>query len=311
MRWWLKIGYFIDAAEAGPAYWRGRYWVSDSPGRKSPRWATRPRPQTGVKYPSYGPRYEVGDRLVIYLTEPHKCPAILEVTAEPRWDPAHVDREANRGEGDRWGVVTAVRGIHAVALEDAPELERIGVSSTSVGRKGHLELEEWQYVEAERLIAGKQRRRAQPKPIKNVLVPIEQGDVEGYEATTPAAVRRAVRREAKLVRDYAASLRAAGDHVYRNKLLRRAGASAMYTDLFNETRNQLVEAKAGTSRGDIRMAIGQLADYARFVNKHAGCAVLLEARPEPDLLDLLTIEGITAIWRVGPRFADNANGAFT
>lgn len=311
MRWWLKIGYFTEAAEAGPEYWLGRYWVSDSPGRQSPRWTSRRRPQTGVMYPPYGPRYEVGDRLVVYLTEPHRCPAILEVTGEPHWDPGRVDQEAKRGEGDRWGVVTPVRGIHAVALKDAPELERIGVSSSSVGRKGHVALEEWQYAEAERLIAGRRRRRAHPKPMRNVPVPIEQGEVEGYDPITPAGVRRAVRREAKLVRDYAESLGATGDRVYRNKLVRRSGAGAMCTDLFNETRNQLIEAKASTSRNDVRMAIGQLADYARFVGKRTRRAVLLEARPEPDLLNLLADQGIAAVWRVGSEFADNANGAFT
>ncbi len=85
----------------------------------------------------------------------------------------------------------------------------------------------------------------------------------------------------------------------------------MYSDLFNDTRNQLVEAKSGISRNDVRMGIGQLVDYARFVDKRARRAVLLDARPDPDLLKLLDTQGIAAVWRLGDGFADNANGAFT
>jgi hypothetical protein len=39
-------------------------------------------------------------------------------------------------------------------------------------------------------------------------------------------------------------------------------------DLFNSATKELVEAKATTDRGAIRMAIGQLADYRRFVDDH-------------------------------------------
>src|SRR5881275_2836217 len=97
---WLKLGYFTDAQEAGPAYWLGRSWVSDGPGRSSTRWRGRRKPRRGQKYPPFGPRYNVGDRLVIYITRRGVCPAILEVVEEPEWDPGRVDDEARRGEGE-------------------------------------------------------------------------------------------------------------------------------------------------------------------------------------------------------------------
>lgn len=310
MRYWLKLGYFTDAATEGEAaYWHGRSWVSDSPGRQSPRWDSQPRPRRGQLYPPYGPKYEVGDRLVVYV-KGRGCPAILEVTAKPRWDPRRVDEEAERGEGNRWGVVTEVKGLHAVALVDAPQLDAISVAPTSVMRKGHLELQEWQYRQAEALIAGRRRHRAR-RPRRALRIPIEQGEVEGYEVVTSGEVRRAVRRESRLVRSYAAFLEAQGEVVERTKLLPSASVRPLFSDVFNPARNQLIEAKAGSSRNDIRMAIGQLADYGRFLGPDARRAVLLDARPHPDLLDLLQTQSISAIWRQGDGFADNANGLFT
>jgi hypothetical protein len=58
------------------------------------------------------------------------------------------------------------------------------------------------------------------------------------------------------------------------------------------------------------MAIGQLADYRRFIDDLQGVGVLLGAKPHPDLLDLLDKQGIAAIWRSGEDFLDSADGAF-
>jgi hypothetical protein len=58
------------------------------------------------------------------------------------------------------------------------------------------------------------------------------------------------------------------------------------------------------------MAIGQLADYGRFVPKGADRAVLLDAKPQADLLVLLDSQGVATIWRNGESFVDNARGRF-
>jgi len=309
---WLKLGYFTAAPEADPHYWLERTWVGDSPGRSSSRWRHRRPPRRGKSYPPFGPRYAVGDRLVVYIAGRGVCPAILEVVGEPTWDPDRVDAESKRGEGARWGVVTPVRGIHAVPLDDAPDLQAIGVSASSVQRQGHIEIQDWQYAEAERLIGRRpERRRTSHHGRTSADIPIEAGEVEGYDVAPPAAVRRAIRRESRLVRDYSAFLQAHGDNISRKKLRPPGTQHDLYSDLFNKTRVQLVEAKAGATRNDIRMAIGQLADYARFVPKRVRRAVLLEAKPHPDLLELLQSQGIAAIWRASGGFADNAGGAFT
>ena len=307
---WIKVGYFTDSQEASPDYWLGRTWVSDSPGRASSRWRTRDRPSQDQEYPPFGPQYEVGDRLVVYITERGRCPAILEVTAAPRWDPDWVDAE-HPGEGDRWGVVTEVEGVSSLALAGAPDLQDIGVPPKSIQRKGHVSLEDWQYALAESLI-GEQPAKgtAEPTEPTSVEVPVEAGHVEGYSVMPATDVKRAERRESMLVRDYRDFLEAKGDKVSRNKLMPPGANRSLYSDLFNKTRGHLIEAKAGTSRGDIRMAIGQLADYERFVDGVKRRAVLLEAQPHPDLVALLSSQDIAVIWRSSDGFADNAEGAF-
>lgn len=312
MAYWLKVGYFTAAQEGKPDYWLGRTWVSDGPGRESPRWHKQQRPDIGAVLPPFGPKYGVGDRLVVYVTGRGVCPAILEVKRQPRWDPAWVDQKGGPGEGDQWGVVSQVEGLWSVGIDVAPKLELIGVEGSSVQRKGHVRLEEWQYRQAEQLLAGD--RAPDPPALgggsTNVSVPIEQLHLEGYEIAPQPLMKKATRREAILVAEFQVHLEAQGDHVSRNQL-HPPEAASIYTDLFNHTRGQLIEAKASGSRHEVRMAIGQLADYRRFIEGVEGSAVLLGAKPHPDLLKLLASQGIAAIWRIGQDFHDNANGAFT
>lgn len=310
MAYWLKIGYFTDSQEAAPDYWMKRSWVSDSPGRTSPWWERYDRPRKGTRYPPHGPQYEVGDRLVIYITEKGVCPAILEVVGEPHWDPGWVDAQSGRGEGEEWGVVTEVKGLWSLSLEAAPPLEDIGVARARVQRHGHISLEAWEYEEAEARIGKRRRQKRRRSSSSNSQVPIEQGTIEGYDVMPAGEVRRAERREARLVRDYCSFIEAQGDDLARNKLLPRGASHPLFSDVFNNTRGQLIEAKAGMTRGDIRMAIGQLADYGLYVPAGSAHAVLLDAKPKNDLLDLLDSQRIAAIWRNGDGFVDNAGGRF-
>jgi len=59
------------------------------------------------------------------------------------------------------------------------------------------------------------------------------------------------------------------------------------------------------------MAIGQLADYKRFINGGvARLAVLVPSVPREDLLDLLEHEGIMAVWPETTGFTDSTGGGF-
>jgi hypothetical protein len=74
-------------------------------------------------------------------------------------------------------------------------------------------------------------------------------------------------------------------------------AKPLFSDLFDRTTRTLIEGKGSVERGSIRTAIGQLADYRRFVDDgNATCAVLLPEEPRPDLLALLGSAAIAAIW---------------
>ena len=80
-------------------------------------------------------------------------------------------------------------------------------------------------------------------------------------------------------------------------------------DLYDERNRRVIEAKAGADREFIRMAIGQLADYARLHGPPCGKAVLVPERLHPDLLDLLKSAQIDAIWKSGDGFEDSTDGS--
>jgi len=90
------------------------------------------------------------------------------------------------------------------------------------------------------------------------------------------------------------------------KIVPPGEAKPIFSDLYDRTTRTLVEAKGTVERGAIRMAIGQLADYARFVEGGAERAVLLPSRPRADLLELLSSEGITTIWPERDGYATSA-----
>jgi hypothetical protein len=113
--------------------------------------------------------------------------------------------------------------------------------------------------------------------------------------------------ESHLVHRYVDHLKAMGDEVGAI-LVPLPGKRAMRNDIFNCTRSALVEAKQAPTRENIRMAIGQILDYARsWDTKHR--AVHLPNKPEADLLSLLDSVAIKAIWPDGAGFEDNAGGA--
>jgi hypothetical protein len=78
-------------------------------------------------------------------------------------------------------------------------------------------------------------------------------------------------------------------------------------DLYDKRRGNLIEAKSVIDRPSLRMAIGELADYVRFISRRPQLAVLLPARPSADLEQLLRSQGVYTIWQSEPaKFADNS-----
>jgi hypothetical protein len=141
-------------------------------------------------------------------------------------------------------------------------------------------------------------------------VPIEQQQTERAFVAPSHEPYEAERREQRLVLDLEAHLRRLGHQVARQRIIPEAEARPLFTDLYDATTGTLVEAKGTVERGAIRMAIGQLADYKRFIadGKPKHLAVLLPKAPRPDLIELLSSQGIELIYPLGDSFVDSAGG---
>ena len=113
-----------------------------------------------------------------------------------------------------------------------------------------------------------------------------EGDREPYEAE---------RREQKLVLWLAGRLEREGHDVCRLQFLPEGEAAPIFCDLYDKTTNTLYEAKGTTTRIAMRMAIGQLADYARFVDAKRRI-VLMPERPRPDLVSLAEGQRIEVLY---------------
>lgn len=149
-----------------------------------------------------------------------------------------------------------------------------------------------------------------PQPVA-IEVPVEEHNTETYDvAAHDETVGR--RQEQPLVLAYQAWMQARGCEIVRLRFRPPGVTNELYCDLYDETRNHLVEAKADERRGAIRMAVGQLADYVRFAPPPMPeRAVLTSHRLPPDLEGLLASVGIASIWRNADSFEDNAGGRFT
>lgn len=120
--------------------------------------------------------------------------------------------------------------------------------------------------------------------------------------------RRIRRREAELSDRLEEQLIAAGHEVKRVQITIKGKASFLVTDLYDVTAHVLYELKSTSSRESVRMALGQLLDYARFVTfdtrpARPHLSIGLPTSPDSDLLDLLVEHQV--------KLTHCANGVFT
>jgi hypothetical protein len=160
-----------------------------------------------------------------------------------------------------------------------------------------------------------------PKPSRSPLdavlgegvtaeVPVEEQWTERTFVQPDRQPYEAERREQKLVLALKAHLEEVGHEICRLKIVPPGQAKPLFSDLLDRTTNCLIEAKGTVERGAIRMAIGQLADYSRFVGGEPVRAVLLPEAPRPDLRALLKSQGVALIWPKPPNgFQDDRDGA--
>jgi len=131
-----------------------------------------------------------------------------------------------------------------------------------------------------------------------------------YLVTTKGGARIATNAEAKLLRDYRSHLRRK-----RRKLKSRRWEGNLQCDGYEKKRNNLIEAKACCEREHIRMAVGELFDYAYLLKKEFGKepnkAILLPHRPDPESVEWLPDLNIHVVWREEDVFVDDANRQFS
>jgi hypothetical protein len=177
----------------------------------------------------------------------------------------------------------------------------------------HLERSSAPQVEAgDQLTRGKQRRRAQRSdepPARDIALVALPGNYQlDYEVRSRAEVKRAQRHEARLVGNYRRWLE------NQDRELCTVKIGALQCDAYEKLRRNLIEAKASASREHIRMAVGQLLDYAFQGGSQlqgSQMAILLPEKPPDDVEAWLDSLNIKLIWPQVSAFLDNANGQFT
>lgn len=133
-----------------------------------------------------------------------------------------------------------------------------------------------------------------PPPVSELvvrLVAVEERNTERMIVEPNRKPYEAERRESDLVQRYKSAMERRGHTAARLMIVPVGEAKPIYSDLYFEDCDLLVEAKGGIDRESIRMAIGQLSDYRRFKPK-CRCAVLLPGKPRQDLIELLEFAGI-------------------
>jgi hypothetical protein len=144
--------------------------------------------------------------------------------------------------------------------------------------------------------------------VNTLLRALHLGTELEYKVQRRKTVTVAKRMEAKLVLAYQDWLGRKGC------VLHVAKCGRLNCDAHDKRRNNLVEAKQSAKRELIRMAAGQLLDYAYAGRKQFGkpsMAILLPKRPDEKALGWLKEIGIHLIWREGRTFRDNYKGHFT
>ncbi|MEJ3750040.1 restriction endonuclease [Actinomycetes bacterium KLBMP 9797] len=126
-------------------------------------------------------------------------------------------------------------------------------------------------------------------------VPVEEQHTERSFVTPSREPYEMERTEAALVQRYHTYLLSIGHTVSRLRVVPPGEGAPLYSDLWDQTSRELIEAKASVTRDQVRQAVGQLLDYGRFA-KADKRSLLVPSRPRPDLLAYLRTVGIDVIY---------------
>jgi 5-methylcytosine-specific restriction protein A len=130
------------------------------------------------------------------------------------------------------------------------------------------------------------------------LVPIETINTLEFTQSRDEANIEAERREAALVTAFAEYLESVGHESARHRIAIPDSTHPLFTDIVDVTDGTLYEAKGSANRHNIRLAIGQLFDYRRWLDPEPqSISVLLPTEPAPDMRSLLEALGIGCVWQ--------------
>lgn len=115
---------------------------------------------------------------------------------------------------------------------------------------------------------------------------------EDIEVATPAVERVREFREAQLLKRYEKFLK----RPLVVKTARLPSGERLVADAYDARKDRLIEAKATATRGDVRMALGQILDYRRHIAPNAKLGILVPERPSDDLLLLIKSVGAQLIY---------------
>jgi hypothetical protein len=111
-----------------------------------------------------------------------------------------------------------------------------------------------------------------------------------------------IQKEAQLAERFQRYLEGHDREVMRYRIF-PLGSATLYSDLADVTDNVLYEAKGSAERMSVRLALGQVLDYRRFIDG-SRLAVLLPEPPAADLVELLEGHDVGCV-------VESGNGQFT
>ena len=138
------------------------------------------------------------------------------------------------------------------------------------------------------------------------VISAEQPGTEPLVVNTAEGANFAVQNESILRKAFHSWLDPKGQRLRGIEI--KTGSSRLRVDLFDTVTNVLIEVKAAATRDLLRLAVGQLYDYRRYLSFDVRLAVLVPNQPSMDLMGLLEAADVSAIWAVGTAFEDSSSG---
>lgn len=133
------------------------------------------------------------------------------------------------------------------------------------------------------------------------LIPVESNVTESFTMSYPEVGEEdRKRKEADLQNAYKAHLEKHGHQVSSVEIF--DDGQTLRVDLFDVDDEDLIEVKSSARRETVRLGLGQILDYAQFV-QHRRKTLLLPARPSKSLVKLLSDYDVRVVYRT-------ANGSF-